>query len=566
MSIQRFKISLNNARFPFISEKAQRAVFYPALDSAPRTPRQFMGEIESIDYNLAQVIYGENIMPSAQGIKSVGFSSIISPTVNDDFDTVFALRDEDENTVLFSPGKGKNYIYDESAQQWTSTPIASIFPALTLCPTCDPTTSEITYAYVDGKTFVCYARLKSTTNDDMSILFWNPVTGALEPAGALIANLPFAAGEIDGISSSNGYLLVYSGIEIAYAPFNGTAFDFIPYANGAFTGAGRQIAEDIKGNIRAVISVPGGFIMFTDKNAVAANYHAQSIAAPWVFREVPACGGLESYQQASVEGTLGRIFAYTTAGMQSISLNSAESVWPDAADFIAGRKIERFRYALNELYSGQLTLDLFVKVANVGNRYIVISYGSYPGVFSYALVWDLALERWGKIRFRHRDAFYYAYGAEAKGLTYAALGDIPYSDPLGLSYSGTVVGNAFVSAQHGIAFLTENGEVVLADWSDGVRTTEDEGVAIIGRVQLTRARNVQFNRAEIEGLKSGEVLLQPSYDGHNLEAAVPLITITDTPNYKIVGGLVDGKNFNILIKGTFDLSTIILESAPSGNY
>lgn len=564
MNVQRFKVSLNNARFPFISEKAQRAVFVPGLDSAPRTPRQFMGEIESIDYNLAQIIYGENIMPSAQGVKSVGYLPFISPTVEKDFDTIFPLRDEDENTVLFSPGKGKNYIYDEDAGQWTSTTFAEIFPTLTLCPTCDPATSAVTYAYVDGKTFVCYARLKSNAGHNMSLLFWDADAGNLVDGSPLVAGLPFPVGEIDGISSSNGYLLVYSGIEIAYAPFDGAVFDFTPYKNGAFTGAGRQIAEDIKGNIRAVIAMPGGFIMFTDKNAVAAHYHAQSISAPWVFREVPACGGLESYQQATVEGTLGRVVAYTTAGMQSISLNSAESVWPDVADFIAGRKIERFRYPLNELYSSQLVLDLFVKVSNVGNRYIVISYGSYPNVFSFALVWDLSLERWGKLKFRHTDCFYYAYGTEDKKLTYGAFGDVTYEDTDGLTYDGTVAGNAFVSAQHGLAFLTEYGEVKLADWSDMAREEPDQGVAIIGRVQLTRGRNVQFNRAEVEGLGEGEVLIQPSYDGFNLAPSVPLVPVTETPNYKILGGLVDGKNFNLLVKGTFDLSTIILEGTPSG--
>lgn len=39
MAIQRFKIALNNALFPLVSTKAQRAVFVPGLDSAPRTPR-----------------------------------------------------------------------------------------------------------------------------------------------------------------------------------------------------------------------------------------------------------------------------------------------------------------------------------------------------------------------------------------------------------------------------------------------------------------------------------------------------------------------------------------------
>ena len=110
MAVQRFKVALNNARFPLLSTKAQQAVFVPGLDSAPRTPRIFMGADESIDHNLAQVIYSENVMPSSEGIRSVGYSQLIAPTVNGDFDSIFALRDAAENTVLYSPAGGQNYV------------------------------------------------------------------------------------------------------------------------------------------------------------------------------------------------------------------------------------------------------------------------------------------------------------------------------------------------------------------------------------------------------------------------------------------------------------------------
>ena len=564
MAIQRFKVALNNALFPLVSTKAQRAAFVPGLDAAPRTPRIFMGEDGSVDYNLSQVIYAENVMPVAEGIHSVGYRQLIAPTVNEDFDSIFALRDDQENTVLYSPAGGKNYVYNKTLGQWSSAPIAAVF-GKTLAAGRDPANSKVTYCYVDGKTFVCFSRLKATDNTDMSIMFWDPTTKSLIPAGSLISNLPFAAGTIDGVASSSGYLLIYSELTVAWAFFNGTSFDYTIYANGAFTGAGYQIAEDIQGNIRAVLGVPGGFMMFTDKNCVAANYHAQSLVSPWVFREIPAAGGLESYEQATVEGTLGRVFAYTTAGMQSISLNSSETVFPNVSDFLAGRQIERYRYDLQELYQGLVNLDFYTKLTVVGNRYIVVSYGTFPKIYSYALVYDLAMKRWGKLRQVHRDCFYYAYGAEVAALTYAALGDVSYDNPDLTTYGATDgLSNAFVAAQHGLAFLKQNGEVVIANWSDQMRDTEDEAVAIIGRIQLSRARNVQLNRAEVEGLVSGSVYVQPSYNGRDLDAAIQLTVIEQGDDYQIVGGMVDAKNFNLVVHGTFDLSTIILEGTQTG--
>jgi hypothetical protein len=381
----------------------------------------------------------------------------------------------------------------------------------------------------------------------------------------LIANLPFPAGEFDGIAGTAGFLIVWSQLAIAWAPFNGTAFDYTIYANGNFTGSGMQTPEDVKGNIRSIVSLPGGFIAFTDKNAIAATYHAQSLIAPWIFREIPAAGGLESYEQATIEGSLGRIFAYTTSGLQSISLNSSENVWPDVSDFLTGRQIERYSRETQRLIQGSTNLDMFIKLTNVGNRYIVISYGTLPGIFSFALVHDLTLKRWGKLRLQHADCFYYAYGATSEALTYAAAYELPYNDDFFTTYEDTqTVSNAFVAAQHGLAFLQRTGRVVLADWSSQTRDTEDEAIAIIGRIQLTRSSHVQLNRVEVEGMRSGTVEIQPSYDGRSLDSNQALVEVISSAGLKVFGGMLDVKNFNILISGSFDLSTIIVEATTTG--
>ena len=567
MAIQRFKVALNAARFPLVSTKGQRAVFIPGLDSAPRTPRTFVGSNEAVDYDLAQVLYCENVMPVSEGLKSVGYSQlIVGPEGATDFDQIFALRDAAENTVLYSPSAGKNYIHDDTLNLWSTTSFFDIHGVL-IDPASPNTeaTAQVTYAYVDGKTFVCYSRLLATGGTDASILFWNPSTKALEPASGLLASVPFAAGTIDGISSSNGYLIMYSDISVAWAAFNGTAFDYTIYANGEFTGSGSQIPEDVQGKIKACISLPGGFVIFTAKNSIAATYHAQSIAAPWVFREIAGAGGIESYEQATVEGSLGALIAYTTTGLQKVSLNSSEEAYPDISDFIADRYMERYNFGNQVLTQASITLDMYIKVTNIANRYLVVSYGTYPKVFSFALVYDMTLQRWGKLRIVHRDCFYYNYGDTTADLTYSMLGDIPYNDPALGSYGGTAQqSNAIVAAQHGLAFLKADGSISLADWSSIIRDTEDEAVAIIGRIQLTRASNAQFNRAEIEGLSSGRVFIQPSYNGRTLEAAIPLIDIETAPNYRVVGEMIDCKNFNLVVEGTFDLSTMILEATTSG--
>lgn len=672
MSIQRFKVALNNAVFPLVSTKAQRAVFVPGLDAAPRTPRIFMGADASADYNMSQIIYAENVVPVAEGVRSVGYSQLIPPSANTDFDAIFPLRDADENVVLFSPARGKNYIHNTGTNLWTASPTIPTIFGVALDAGSDPAASRVTYAYVDGKTFVCYSRLKSadsiaapanlagvgsttggtlaagtytyrvtaiteqgesvastaavvvttgttskvtltwdavtsatgyrvfsklgagaesllaettaTTYEalnntsigadvppttgtalvDMSVLFWNSATESLEPASSLLSNLPFPLGEIDGISSSSGYLLVWSGLTIAWAPFNGTTFDFQIYANGAFTGAGYQIPEDIQGPITAILGMAGGFIAFTKRNAIAANYHSQSIASPWVFREVPDAGGLESYEQATVEGSLARLHAYTSSGVQAMSLNSAEIVHPQVADFITGKQIERYDFTTHTLVRGSTTVNLYVKVTSIGNRYLVVSYGYYPGTYSYALVWDFALQRWGKLRIVHRDCFNYTYQAAANPITYAMMLDVTYADTAPATYADMVdSGEGITPAQNAMAFLKSTGEVVVATWSERP-DAEDAAVVIIGRVQLSRSRNIQLNRIEVEGLTSGNVFIQASANGRNIDRVEETVEVERTANFLAAGCMIDCKNFNTVIEGTFDLSTVVLEAIPTG--
>jgi hypothetical protein len=251
--------------------------------------------------------------------------------------------------------------------------------------------------------------------------------------------------------------------------------------------------------------------------------------------------------------------------LQKISLNSSEEAYPDVSDFIADRYIERYNFGNQILTQAATTLDMFIKVTNIANRYLVVSYGTFPKVYSFALVYDMTLRRWGKLRIIHRDCFYYNYGIASGDLSYSMLGDIPYDSPdLGTYSSTRQQDNGIIAAQHGLAFLRADGSVQLADWSSNVKSTEDEAVVIIGRVQLTRANHTQFNRAEIEGLTSGRVFLQPSYNGRTLEAAIALTDIETDVNYRIVGDMIDCKNFNLVVEGTFNLSTMILEATTSG--
>jgi hypothetical protein len=590
MSVQRYKIALGNARFPLVSTWGQRAVIVPASDLTTRTFRGFQGAEENLDYDIPQILYGENFVPVANGVKSVSYHKIIEPTVNEDFDQIFPLRDADENTVLFSPSKGQNYRYDKTAGLWNSQPLDVMWAAettplyLSTASIDTPTTAKVSRAYVDGKTFVAYSRIGLSTTDggasldaDGSIYFWDSSVPELErvdltDSAALIINLTIPIGEIGGVSSSNGYLLVWSGLTVYWAPFSGTAFDFLPYANGEVTGAGNQIPEDIQGPITALIPMSGGYIIFTTKNAIAAFYNANNFASPWIFKAISNAGGIEGYEQAAVEGNLGGLYAYTTGGMQRLTLNAAESPMPDVTDFLGGRYFETFNPDDLTFSTGSASIEFFTKVTFCGQRFLVISYGTYPGIYSFALIYDASLQRWGKLRLKHVDAFSYSYGAEDAFLTYDMLLDVSYDDMGSTSYDDTIIqGGALTYPRQSIAFLLNTGEVRLAVMD--YRPPDDESVAlvVIGKNQFNRARIATLHELQIEGLTQDErtkVANWPSVNGATLDTAELGFLREYADNFYSEYGfdLPTAKNHTFYVQGQFALTTIIATISNDGAF
>jgi hypothetical protein len=242
-------------------------------------------------------------------------------------------------------------------------------------------------------------------------------------------------------------------------------------------------------------------------------------------------------------------------------------VYPEVSDFIASRETERYDFNSHSLIKGSSSVDLFTKITVIATRYLVVSYGYYPGVFSYALVYDIPMKRWGKLRIVHRDCFYYTQQTEPGALTYSMMQDVSYTDAEtdGLTYESAITPTQNIStAHHSLAFLARSGEVKIAIWSDQVRDPADAAVVILGRIQLSRSSNVQFNRAEAEGLESGNMWIAPSYNGRNLESSIPLIDIERADGYLCQGEMIDCKNFNLIVEGAFNLTTLVVEATTSG--
>lgn len=623
MAVQRFRLDLSQASFPLLSGKIARSVIIPSLDPQGRQ-RADGADVSNSPYTKVQVTYMENVMPVREGYRSTKNVKVVNaadPYTN--IDSIHLLVDNQSATVLFSPALGENWLYPVGGP-WISNPFGAGGPFGLPAPEAtspnSAATATITTAVVEGYSFVCYSRLTSglarsytftgtydpaataltvqalagaynvtftlgsspeltvsgrvwtlaipslalpvgsmslistmtiggspvgdvqtvAVGTDMSLLSLSPlVTNTLQLAnGNSVTNLPFDPGTIDGVAASNGYLLLWSGLTIAWAPFNTdtNSFDWTLYRNGAFTGAGYQIPEAIAGNITAVASTAGGFIMFTATNAVAATYHANNINAPWVFREIPGAGGVKTYEHLTVDSSLGSVYAYTSAGMQKISLNSATGIFPDIDDFIKSGTYEVYVGDTSPLQEIFTPLPLRVRLTCVNNRYLCLSYGEDFGPdsnYEFILIYDLTLERWGKIKTPsvHRDCFSFE-SSTASDL---------YSD---------------------IGMVSADGSIYQCDMS--LYSGAAKGVLILGRLQLARSRNTQINSVELADITSSntQVYIQPSYTGAVYSAPIAMYPAAGFSAKRT--SLVDCNTANIIIVGGFNLTTVLIEAAPTG--
>lgn len=533
MAYETFTAILNAAEFPFVSDFLQRPVIIPGVDQPPRLPKSGTGTFESANPELAQTYYAQNILPTVEGVASVGYKQIIPalPTSATDFDQVITIRDSEENNFLWAPARGKNYIYRKDVGEWVSTNPFVGWPS---------DKKIVSRAYVNGRTFVQYEKHGLFEYD--SIL--NQIN--------VVSLTGIAATAIDVIGASNNYLIAVTGITVHWSSLLDNT-DFTPNIQ---TGAGEAIPQDMKGIARAIVPISGGFIIYTTKNAIVALY-TNNAQAPFVFREISNAGGVSTPEQISLEASLGFQYAWTTHGLQKINVSTAEVLSNAAMDFLAGRIWEEFNLTTNTLTVQRLNVDLRVKIGYISGRFLVISYGkpseSIPQVYTHALVYDLGLKRWGKLRVDHVDCFAF-----------------PYPNLPGIITE--------TPAKQSVGFLKNTGQIDLLVMD--YRERQDQGVLLLGRYQLARQRMITFQTLELEGEHQAfpaSVYLLVSADGKTNGSPALMKELSVGAGRKVVkygapipsasGAAASrtGVNFSTLIVGTFELSTAIFTTTRHGN-
>lgn len=506
---QVYRANLTAAEFPFLSELQGRTVIIGNIDQnfsrQGNSPKN-----KDRDIGIPQAYYMHNMMPTDAGLTSVGYQQVADSPLDTDntFGDIFTLRDPTEQVAyLNNTSSGRNYILLNLGLGWIrttdKTPAA---PGL------------VTTAHVNGQTYICFSKL--------GIFKYNFGTNVLDPvvtAGLNQAN-------VIGICASNGYMIAWTSTTVVWSSTIDPT-DFVP---SLITGAGGGAVQDIKAEITVALPNNGGITVYTKKNAVSATYTG-NVRYPFSYKEIIGAGGLANPSQSAYDGNSTNHVSYTTAGVQEISINNSAPLFPQLTDFLAGAQFEDYDDATGNFTVLDLIAPMKKKLTQIGNRYIVFSYG--VSQLTHAVVYDTALARWGKLKLNHVDCFEYFYPS-------ADVVDAP---------------------KRNIGFVQADGKVIVCIIS--YSNTGSNGTLMLGKYQLDRPSFLQLQEIHLESVQmqnTPSVKVLSTLDGTNaIQTTVPYLA-ENVGNYRRYNLRANGLNHSLILNGAFHLNSMVLQFDDDG--
>lgn len=522
MSQTQYRANLSAKDFVFSSKQWGRTVIVKQFDQ--NFSRQIVSATDpDKDIGTPQIFYCHNVMPAAQGFQSVGIKEII-PNVSSTNNVFQVIPFYDSGALssngwvmLADIGGGFYAFYYMRTTDTSWTFLQNIGPVANY------QTLKITYALINGKTYILFPGTICYTFDGGSL---TPIT---------LAGLDIT--QIKGITQSFGYMIAWSDTAVAWS----STIDPTDFTPSLITGAGGGGISPLSGDIISIERHTFGFIAFSTTNCVAAVYSGNS-RFPFNFREIIGGGGSTPNRFLSaLDSESGNLYSWTSAGLQLISITQASVVFPELTNYVGGSVFEDFDETTLQFIETVVeigTMEKQVKV--ISERYLTISYGIVPnsGMYSHALIYDISMKRWGKIRTNHVEIFEFANNV------------------------------AVDAARKSIGILDPNGFVSIVDFSEQAVTG---GVMLLGKYQHTRNRFITLHEVdpEIVNAAACKVYDLMTLDGKTFLPAVQLVSTSNTgsgnptvnPSYNC---RLTGLNHSVLFQGVFQLDSMVLSYTPNG--
>lgn len=501
---QRFyKVRLRESAFPMLSEQQTRT--HIATSAGKAAPA-----LES-----PGIAYCHNVMPSAYGYDSVGFSSVVSAAA------VPAGLAFSDVRVIHGDNRTRIYLaWDTNGNLYSLLPSSTAWlPLLDTSPVTAGagfSSDSVTIGTVNGVSYILY----STT----AAFIYNETTNKLDQV--VLSGLDINT--VLGVVASSGYLIAYTKTAVAWSSTL-LPTDFVP---STVTGAGGGNVAGIAGSILFATSNTLGILIYTDANTIAGTFTG-NVQFPFKFREVENSKGGVNLDRIAYEANSSKQFIFSKAGLQSIDSRRAEAILPEVTDFLAGRRFEDYNEVtkLYEVTDLAPTATMQKKIKYIASRYLVISYGLTS--FTHALVFDNALQKLGKLKISHADCFEY-------------------------------IDSQSEIAKESLAFVANDGSVQVVDFSTAAASS---GVIILGKLQFSANRFITLLGVELENIDTVSDTLsvdsQVSLDGKNFTLTSGTSS-EEADNFREYKFRSTAKNHSIVLAGKFNLVTVQVRYTLAG--
>jgi len=496
-----YSIKLQDTAFPLLSEEQTRTVIGSEIGKAPSAS------------DMIGIAYCHNVMPTKYGLTSVGYLDAVPPysILGAPFYDVRTLYDEEGN-LFYLAWDAAGYIFHLTGSPLAWVPILGSYVKLSPLTISLP----VTIATVKGVSYICFPRNFLCTFDAAT-----STINTVSLIGISMLN-------VAGIVASSGYLIVHDELDISWSSLI-DPLDFVP---SQVTGAGGGSVAGLAGPMLFITSNSLGLLIYTEANIIAGTYTGNS-RYPFKFREVDSSKGGISLDRIAYEANSTTQFVYSKAGLQTITSQRAEVLFPEVTDFLAGGKLESYDEVTKQYTYTYLASDdtMEKKIKFIAARYLVVSYGAGTGLFTHALVYDTALGKVGKLKITHTDVF-------------ELIADQPEI------------------SKESIALLLADGAVKVLDFTSATAN----GVLVLGKLQALRTHMISLLGVEAENIPDEGLISvhsQASLDGKNFTNIDGSLSYS-SGDLKEFAFRSTAKNHSIVFTGKFNLTAVQVRYTLAG--
>jgi len=534
MSAITYRANLSAKAFPFVSTYQGRTVIVQGPDNTFN--RQVSSSVDGDrDVGIPQLYYCHNVLPTAQGFQSVAYNTKVAafavpgaaPTKLNVYPWVSSDGVLGQLMHVVVGNNVSYYVRDDLiSPAWRLLSSVNVAPGLA--------SSTFSCGNINGISYG-FSRRASTVGAVVTDLF-SVTFSVLTLNSQVIVGGP--ANPL-GFAAISGYGVLWESSAIYWS----SSINFLDYTPSLVTGAGGGGVQAIRGYITYVAPAGFGAVVYTQVSAVAMTYTGNS-RYPFTFQEIKGSGGNLSYDLIAFDANSQSQVAVTTRGLQSLSAQIASAVLPELSDFLVSKIFEDFDETTNLLTQTNLSIVVTKKFTLITDRFLVISYGATSGAaFTHAIVYDLVLKRYGKLKLTHWDCF--------ECIEVLLAGDNSGA-PLDALYTG-------------IAFIASDYTTKQIAFFHGATT--EGGVFILGKYQYVRSRKLQLDKVTIENVESGNTVTcidMYAQDGKNTLNlnGYPLENIGNQRVYSFENAVA--MNHSIVLKGPINLSSMVLDFHTHG--